>query len=332
MGRILRWLSVFSILIVLCAAGGAFWGYSEYVKPGPLQSDLAVVIPKGAGKIEIANLLQTRGVITQPLVFRAAVRTIAREKSLRAGEFLFPKSASTKAVVGILQTGKTVVRRITVAEGLTVAEVMDRLYQTEGLEGDITTRVSEGTLLPETYHFSYGDSRDAMVLRMRTAMDKAFEELWNRRARNLPYETAADTLVMASIIEKETARADERARVAGVFVNRLRRGMRLQSDPTVVYGVTDGTGALGRPIQRSDLNNPHPYNTYIHKGLPPTPIANPGRSSIEAALNPAATDDLYFVADGEGGHAFARTLTEHNRNVARWRRLTKKQREAEKPR
>ncbi len=239
---------------------------------------------------------------------------------------------NTKAVVGILQTGKTVVRRITVAEGLTVAEVMDRLYQTEGLEGDITTRVSEGTLLPETYHFSYGDSRDAMVLRMRTAMDKAFEELWNRRARNLPYETAADALVMASIIEKETARADERARVAGVFVNRLRRGMRLQSDPTVVYGVTDGTGALGRPIRRSDLNNPHPFNTYVHKGLPPKPIANPGRASIEAALNPAATDDLYFVADGEGGHAFARTLTEHNRNVARWRRLTKKQREAEKSR
>ena len=332
MGRFLRWFAVLSVLIVLSAAGGAFWGYSEYVKPGPLQSDLAVVIPKGAGTPAIANLLVTRGVISQPLVFRTAVRTVAREKSLQAGEFLFPKSVSVKAVIGILQTGKTVVRRITVAEGLTVAEVMDRLYQTEGLEGDITTRVSEGTLLPETYHFSYGDSRDAMVLRMRDAMDKAFEELWGRRSANLPYETAADALVMASIVEKETARADERARVAGVFVNRLRRGMRLQSDPTVVYGVTDGTGALGRTLRRSALKNPHPVNTYIHNGLPPTPIANPGRASIEAALNPTATEDLYFVADGEGGHAFARTLTEHNRNVARWRRLTRKQRDAGKAR
>ncbi len=332
MGRILRWFAVLFVLIALSLAGGAFWGYSEYVKPGPLGSDLAVVIPKGEGTVAIAELLRSRGVISQPLVFRTAVRTIAREGSLRAGEFLFPKSISTKGVIGILQTGKTVVRRITVAEGLTVAEVMDRLFQTEGLEGDVTARVSEGTLLPETYHFSYGDSRNAMVLRMRDAMDKAFDELWSRRASNLPYETASDALVMASIVEKETARADERARVAGVFVNRLRRGMRLQSDPTVVYGVTDGTGALGRPLRRSDLNNPHPFNTYVHKGLPPTPIANPGRASIEAALNPAVTEDLYFVADGEGGHAFARTLAEHNRNVARWRRLMRQQRDADNAR
>ena len=215
------------------------------------------------------------------------------------------------------------VRRLTVAEGLTTFDVLARLGATEGLKGLAPQGLGEGQLLPETYHFSYGDARADIVRRMRAAMTSAVERLWAARVPDLPLNSPAEALILASIIEKETGLAEERARVASVFINRLRAGMRLQSDPTVVYALTHGQGKLGRRLTRTDLRDQSLYNTYVHKGLPPGPIANPGIAAIAAALNPARSGDLYFVADGSGGHVFARTLAAHNRNVRRWRKLQK---------
>ena len=207
--------------------------------------------------------------------------------------------------------------------GLTTVEILDRLAKTEGLMGVIAQAPADGELLPETYHFSYGDSRNDIVRRMQTAMRETLDDLWKRRPAGSPYDSIGKLVTMASIVEKETGRADERARVAGVFVNRLKIGMRLQSDPTVVYALTEGKTLYERALTRAELDTASPYNTYVNAGLPPGPIANPGRASLEAALNPAESSDLYFVADGTGGHSFARTLAAHNQNVARWRAFLK---------
>jgi UPF0755 protein len=227
----------------------------------------------------------------------------------------------------LLQSGKTVVRRLTVVEGLTAVQVLSQIAATEGLVGPLPQSPGEGRMLPETYHFSYGHERSAMVSRMVRAMDETLAELWAGRAPGLPFRTPDEALVLASIIEKETGRDNERARIAAVFVNRLKKGMRLQSDPTVVYALTDGGGPLARPLTRANLEIDHPYNTYVIDGFPPGPITNPGRASIAAALNPAETGELYFVADGNGGHVFAQTLQEHNRNAARWRQTRQRMRD-----
>jgi UPF0755 protein len=221
----------------------------------------------------------------------------------------------------MLANGETVARRLTVAEGLTVAEVFQLLADTEALEGDLPPPPEEGSLLPETYFYALGDSRIGLVSRMQDEMRQTLDELWRGRAQNLPLRTKREALILASIVDKETGVADERDKVAAVFINRLRRGMRLQADPTVIYGLTEGGGPLGRELSQRDWAHASAYNTYQIDGLPPGPIGNPGRASIEAVLNPAAVDYLYFVADGSGGHAFARTLEEHNRNVARWRQI-----------
>ncbi|MCW8836830.1 MAG: endolytic transglycosylase MltG, partial [Rhodospirillales bacterium] len=274
-----------------------------------------------AGVTDIARVLSERGLIESPLIFRFGVRVAGLQTGLRAGEYAIPPRTSARDIAGILSSGKTVVRRLTVAEGLTVKQVVDLLDITEGLQDRLEQTPQEGALLPETYHFSYGDSRRDMIRRMTVAMDETLAELWATRAPGLPYSNPREALVMASIIEKETAIPEERDRVAAVFVNRLRKGMRLQSDPTVVYGLNEGSGTLGRELTRADLRADSPFNTYRINGLPPSPISNPGRDSIAAALNPAESNEFYFVADGTGGHVFARTLAEHNRNVAAWRKI-----------
>lgn len=307
--------------LVVAAAAAAGWGIDRFSAPGPLRAETTLVLPPGIGVDEIARRLRGAGVIERPVLFRIGVRVSGRSRHLRAGEYAFAAAISQRAVMELLVAGRTVVRRITVPEGLTSAEIVALLRAAEGLVGGIAAIPAEGALLPETYHYSFGDSRAALLARMRAAMREVLAESWQRRDGGLPYATPQEALVLASIVEKETAAAAERAHVAGVFVNRLRRGMRLQSDPTVAYAVSGGRGPLKRALTRADLALDSPYNTYRIAGLPPAPIANPGRAAIEAVMSPLATADFYFVADGSGGHAFAATLSEHLRNVAKLRRL-----------
>jgi UPF0755 protein len=300
--------------LLLWAAWGAYTG------PGPLPEAKTVVIPKGAAASSIAQQLGATGVIASPTLFNLATRFFNDRQPLRSGEYEFPAGASMRDIVARLTVGKTVVRRLTIPEGLTNPQVYAMVLSADGLSGDIPAeRLPDGALLPETYHYSYGDTRAGLIERMRTEMQQSLNELWPVRAPDLPLRTPEEALVLASIVEKETGLAAERPRVAAVFLNRLKLGMKLQADPTVAYAVAGSGGPLTRPLTYADLEMVSPYNTYVVAGLPPGPIANPGRASLQAVLNPAETDELYFVADGTGGHAFARTLAEHQKNVRKWR-------------
>ncbi|MQX35173.1 endolytic transglycosylase MltG [Roseospira navarrensis] len=328
-GGVVRALVTLVSLLAGIAVVGAYagWRYLQdaFTTPGPLTEPVTVVVPQGATLGSIAGQLADAGVIRDATIFEWGARLAERARDLKAGEYRFDVAVTPSGALDILTRGDVVARKVTVSEGLTTHQILDVVRSAEGLEGAVTLDPPEGSLLPETYHFTLGDTRDAILRRMMAAMDETVAELWPERQEGLPIETPEDAVILASIVEKETGLASERAHVAGVFINRLRKGMRLQSDPTVIYGITT-TGSLGRPLLRSDLREETPYNTYVIGGLPPGPISNPGRDTIAAVLNPKDTDDLFFVADGTGGHAFARTLAEHNRNVAKWRRFLREQR------
>lgn len=319
MRRALLFLLGAAALAGAAAGGGYFWLLHRLDAPGPLGQPATVLLPRGGGAEALALTLGDAGVIEHPLLFLAGVRLSRGQGPLKAGEYAFAAGISVNDVLRQLREGRTVARRLTLPEGAGVHQTLALLENETALTGDIGDSPPEGSLLPETWHFSHGDSRAGLLARMRKGMDKALADAWANRAEGLPYQTPQQALVMASIIEKETALPAERGKIAGVFVNRLRRGMKLQSDPTTIYAVTQGKGELGRPLSRADLKLESPYNTYVADGLPPGPICNPGRASIDAALRPESHDLLYFVADGTGGHAFAATLAEHNRNVQRWR-------------
>ncbi len=312
-------------LILVVFAVGARYGVSTFnhylENAGPSNAETIVTLPRGSGLQAIVRRLDEADVIDRPWLFQLAIRLGGHDRALKAGEYAFPAAVSPKEVIAIVTEGKTVARRITVIEGQTVAEVFRTIDQMDGLSGDLPARPAEGSLLPETYLFSQGDSKAGLVERMERAMREVLDEAWAGRAADLPFATPEEALIMASIVDKETGVAEERTKVAAVFVNRLRLGMRLQSDPTIIYGLTKGEGPLDRELTRQDWKLDDPYNTYRIKGLTPGPIGNPGRLSIEAVMNPDEHDYLYFVADGTGGHAFAETLSEHNKNVARWRRI-----------
>jgi UPF0755 protein len=325
--RPLRRLAITLGLVVLAGLASAGYAYHLFIKDGPLAEARQLVVPRGANLDRIAATLAEQGVIESSLVFRLWVRVLGTQGRLRSGEYRFPARSSASAVMDMLIDGRQVQRRFTVPEGLTTAQVLERLSRIEGLEGSIDEPAAEGDLLPDTYTFVLGDTRNVLVQRMKRAMKDALDEAWAARDPQLALKDRREVLILASIIEKETGEGAERPMVAGVFTNRLKKKMRLETDPTVIYGITEGKGALGRRLLRSDLENPHPYNTYKHVGLPPGPIANPGRASIEATVRPAKHNFIYFVADGSGGHAFAETLDEHNKNVQRWRKLRREREE-----
>jgi UPF0755 protein len=317
-----RWVLFFIALLVTLMGGALLLGHEMLVAQGPLEKTKNVLIPRGAGPSTMAKALEAEGVISHGRLFRIALMVDPNPKPIKAGEYEVPAHISMAALVDLLQSGKVVQRRLTVPEGATTAEIVELVRKTEALSGDITLSVAEGDLLPETYFYSRDDTRDSVLLRMKEAMEKTLDEAWRKRAAGLPYASKRDALILASIIEKETAVGAERTKVAAVYVNRLRIKMRLESDPTTIYGVTNGKGMQGRELSRTDLQSSSPYNTYVAAGLPPGPICNPGRASILAAVAPAPRDrSLYFVADGQGGHAFAANIYEHNRNVARWREI-----------
>lgn len=313
--------AIFTLLIVLSIAAAAvlFIGRQRFEAPGPLAEDKMVNIPRGLGIRDIADLLQREGVIDQPYVFMGGVLALKARGELKYGEYQFTKNSSVADVVDTITEGKVIQHAVTVPEGLTSEQIVARLLENDGLAGQIKEIPREGTLLPETYRFTRGMTREQIIQRMQQAHRRVLQEVWERRMQDLPVKTPEQLVTLASIVEKETGRPDERTRVAAVFVNRLKSRMRLQSDPTIIYGLTGGKGSLGRPILKSEIEQPTPYNTYVVDGLPPGPIANPGRASLEAAANPARTKELYFVADGTGGHVFSENYTEHQKNVARLR-------------
>lgn len=319
--RLVAWLLAAVFLVGLLAASLGLWAAALYREAGPLAAATTVILPPGSGVTRIATLLDDAGVIDRPWLFAAAVKLRRQAARLQAGEYAFAPADSMQAVIDKLVAGQTVVHRLTVPEGLTVPQVLALVEGADALAGEVGAPPPEGSLLPDTYHFRRGDERAALVARMRKAMADALAELWSDRQPGVPLADPAEAVVLASIVEKETAVAAERPLIAGVFYNRLARGMRLQSDPTVVYAVSQGSGLLGRALTRADLAVADPHNTYAVAGLPPGPIANPGRAALQAVLHPQPTTALYFVADGSGGHAFADTLAEHNRNVAKWRKL-----------
>ena len=306
----------------LVAIAGLVWIWSVYWGPGPraeLGDTTTVVLRSGAGVSEIGQALHEAGVIRSPDMFRAAASLTGADRRLRAGEYEIESRLSLAGVIDKLVSGQVVRHFVTLPEGRSSAQAWDILNANEILTGEIPVP-PEGSLLPETYEVTRGETRAAVVERMQRAHDELLAELWAGRAPNLPISTPEEAVILASIVEKETGLAEERPQVAAVFISRLRRGMRLESDPTIVYGVNGGR-PLGRGIRRSELDRVTPYNTYRIDGLPPTPIANPGREALAAVLNPPETEYLFFVADGTGGHAFARTYEEHLANVARWRAI-----------
>jgi UPF0755 protein len=315
--------AIFTALIVVAIAVGAalFIGKQRFEAPGPLAEDKLVNIPRGLGIRDIADLLQREGVIDQPYVFMGGVIVLKARGELKYGEYQFSRQASVADVVDTITEGKVIQHALTVPEGLTSEQIVARLLENDVLTGQIREIPREGTLLPETYKFTRGMTREQIIQRMHQAHRRVLQEVWERRVPDLPIKTPEQLVTLASIVEKETGRPEERTRVAAVFVNRLKGRMRLQSDPTIIYGLTGGKGSLGRPILRSEIDQPTPYNTYVVDGLPPGPIANPGRASLEAAANPARTKELYFVADGSGGHVFSDNYAEHQKNVARLRSI-----------
>jgi len=318
-----RWLWLIAFILLAAIAAGIVGAVRviqyRIAGPGPLPEGRDIVIPRG-GIGAVADLLAEQRVISDPMLFRLLVMTSQKEGEIRAAEFAFPAHVSLREVLHILRTARPVQHRLTIPEGLTAQQIAAIFARVETLAGD-TPKLAEAALLPQTYHFERGTQRAALVARAKAALDKALTEAWERRVPNLPLASPQEALILASIVERETAEPEERPRIAAVFLNRLKRGMRLQSDPTVVYAASNGAGVLDHPLTRAELDVDSPYNTYKIVSLPPAPIAAPGLAAIQAVTQPASSDDLYFVANGTGGHAFARTLEEHNRNVARWRAL-----------
>ena len=313
----------FVLVGALLAIGAVAWLAMEWGKPGPLTADKIVNIVREDDGSSIAEQLERAGVIDNAMWFNLLTLFDGNRAALKRGEYEFKAGDSLRQVEARVMSGKVVLHPLTIPEGLTSEQVVQRVRDAEFLGGDVKESPREGSILPETYDFPRGFGRQAALARMEKHQARLVDEIWRRRAPDLPIKSPGEMVILASIVEKETGKADERPRVAGVFVNRLQKHMRLESDPTIVYGLAFGKGTLGRPITRADLNQVTPYNTYIIDGLPPGPISNPGKAALEAVANPVRSKDLYFVADGTGGHVFANSFEQHLKNVAHWRQVEK---------
>jgi UPF0755 protein len=322
---------VSSIFLVTIGAGLlVYFGKMEFEGPGPSATGDVVLIRPNTGVREIAALLEREGVISDARIFALGVRAYGADGGLKAGEYEIKPQASMHDIMELLQSGRSLLYSLTIPEGLTVEQAFQRIAGHEALAGEMPAEMPpEGSLMADTQRFTRGTQRKDLIARMIAGQKELVESVWARRVEGLPVKDINEFVTLASIVEKETAVPEERSRVAAVFINRLKKGMRLQSDPTIVYGIFGGKGKpADRPIYRSDIDTRTDYNTYQIDGLPPGPIATPGRAALEAVANPSQTNDLYFVADGTGGHVFAETLAVHNDNVARWRAIERKRREA----
>ena len=309
------------VLVLLGASALFYFGKMQFDGQGPLTAETTFLVKRGAGIAEVSNSLENREIVSDARIFRYGMRTLGHENDLKAGEYAIPAGASMRDVMNILISGKSIMYPLTIPEGLTVKQIFDRISADPTLVGDMPKDMPpEGSLFTDTLNFTRGTTRSEIIDRMVASQKKLVDEAWAKRNPDLPVKDKNEFVTLASIVEKETGIASERPHVASVFVNRLKKGMRIQSDPTIIYGLFGGAGKPSdRPIFKSDIEKPTPYNTYVINGLPPTPIANPGKAALEAVANPLDTEDLYFVADGTGGHVFSKTLQEHNANVRKWR-------------
>ncbi|MHA7901015.1 MAG: endolytic transglycosylase MltG [Henriciella sp.] len=322
---ILALIIVLAILAGAAFAYGWFWFQGEVAKPGPFLAETEFTIERGEGLSSVANRLETVGLIADQRLLRLKARLDDVESEIKAGSYVVPGRASVADILKQFVEGDVIEFRLTIPEGLTTAQILRRVEAAETLTGDMPDReFEEGVLLPDTYAFGAGTTRTQFIERMEAAQDALLEEIWDTRQDGLPISTPYEAVILASVVEKETAKAEERDLVAGLFVGRLKKGMRLESDPTIIYGVSKGEPLYNRQGQRrtlyrSEINRKTDWNTYQMDGLPKTPICNPGRDAIAAVLNPPETDYVFFVADGKGGHLFAETYAEHQRNVAAYR-------------
>ncbi|MEL4374298.1 endolytic transglycosylase MltG [Brucella cytisi] len=309
------------VLVLLGASALFYFGKTQFDGQGPLTTETTFLVKRGAGIAEVSNSLENREIVSDARIFRYGMRTLGHENDLKAGEYAIPAGASMRDVMNILISGKSIMYPLTIPEGLTVKQIFDRISADPTLVGDMPKDMPpEGSLFTDTLNFTRGTTRSEIIDRMVASQKKLVDDAWAKRGSDLPIKDKNEFVTLASIVEKETGIASERPHVASVFVNRLKKGMRIQSDPTIIYGLFGGAGKPSdRPIFKSDIEKPTPYNTYVINGLPPTPIANPGKAALEAVANPLDTEDLYFVADGTGGHVFSKTLQEHNANVRKWR-------------
>ena len=342
----MKWVTralVALLVLIVLAAGAAFAGYKWFLgqinAPGPMAGaeDQIVVIPRGAGVIRIGEQLESQGLISDARLFRLASRLHEKDASLKAGEYSIPASASISEILELMEKGDVILHPVQVIEGSTIAQAMLAIANADVLTGDMPETPEEGSFLPNTYFVTRGETRTEIVNRLIAAQDALMQEIWAERQPDLPLASPEEAIILASIVEKETGSVGDEDLVASVFINRLNRGMRLQSDPTIIYGISQGERLtrtvngqeVQRGLYRSEIDRFTPYNTYQIDGLPPTPICNPSEAALRAVLQPAESDYLFFVADGEGRHAFARTNAEHNRNVARWREIERSRRNAQ---
>ena len=323
LARVFRSLFVAGLVVGFAGTAAALYGYQEYTAVGPLAGKKVLEIEKGLGTPDIAARLEDAGIISDARVFATITLLKGARGRLKAGEYEFAKGASMRDVMRLIESGKSVVYKISIPEGWTSDAVVERIKENKVLRGDVTEPPAEGAIMPDTYVFKRGLTRQKMIDDMEQAQAKLLDGLWAARNPAIPLKTKDEALILASIVEKETGKAEERPVIASVFMNRLKQGMRLQSDPTIIYGITKGKGKLDHELTRDDIARLTLYNTYAVNGLPPGPIANPGQAALAAVMNPPATAYLYFVADGSGGHAFAATLEEHNKNVEKWRAIDK---------